>query len=234
MITLYSYPGLFGLADNNPYGLKIYAFLKLCNLPFRQEHILEAKNAPHGQLPYIDDEGVLIGDSNAIVAHLTGKYDLQIDSALTPAQRDTDLMIRRMLDDLYWVMSYSRWQDDRFYPLFRDAFLQAHAAHVTAEALEAARNFNFKRYYYQGIGRYDPASVYKRGLADLEVLGNLLPANGYLFSPTSTSIDASIYGFVANIYFYEIETPLKAYVDSRLNLVRHCKDIHAAGRCSFS
>ncbi|MGC2396806.1 MAG: glutathione S-transferase family protein, partial [Rhodomicrobium sp.] len=39
MITLYSYPELFGVADNNPYGLKIFAFLNLCNLPFRHEHI---------------------------------------------------------------------------------------------------------------------------------------------------------------------------------------------------
>ncbi|MGA8226553.1 MAG: glutathione S-transferase family protein, partial [Xanthobacteraceae bacterium] len=25
MLTLYSYPELFGVADNNPYGLKIFA-----------------------------------------------------------------------------------------------------------------------------------------------------------------------------------------------------------------
>jgi hypothetical protein len=29
MLTLFSYPDLYGVADNNPYGLKVYAFLKL-------------------------------------------------------------------------------------------------------------------------------------------------------------------------------------------------------------
>ena len=29
MITLYSYPRLFGVADNNPYGLKVFAFIRL-------------------------------------------------------------------------------------------------------------------------------------------------------------------------------------------------------------
>ena len=169
MITLYSYPELFGVADNNPYGLKIFAFLKLCNLPFRHEHILDAKNAPRGQLPYIVDGDAHIGDSDAIVAHFIRKYGLEIDSGLTPAQRDTHLLIRRMLDDLYWVMSYSRWSDDRFWPLFRDAFLKTHPA-VSAEALEAARKYNFQRYYYQGIGRYEAAAVYERGLADLQTL----------------------------------------------------------------
>ncbi|MFY9642059.1 MAG: glutathione S-transferase family protein [Rhodomicrobium sp.] len=227
MITLYSYPDLFGVADNNPYGLKIFAFLKLCNLPFRHARVLDSKDAPRGQLPYIEDGGELIGDSDAIVAHLIEKYALTIDAALNPAKRDTGLLVRRMLDDLYWVMSYSRWKDDRYWPEFRDAFLRAHAS-VGADALEAARNYNFQRYYYQGIGRYEPAAVYERGLADLKVLAHLVPADEYLFGPAPCSADAGIYGFLANIYFYGIETPLKACVAAHPNLVRHCLALHAA------
>ena len=34
MITLYSYPELFGVADNNGYGLKVFAFLKLAGVRF--------------------------------------------------------------------------------------------------------------------------------------------------------------------------------------------------------
>ena len=46
MLTLYSYPGLFGVADNNAFGLKVFAVLRLCNVPFRHEHILDASSAP--------------------------------------------------------------------------------------------------------------------------------------------------------------------------------------------
>jgi hypothetical protein len=46
--------------------------------------------------------------------------------------------------------------------------------------------------------------------------------------PQPTGIDAGIYGFIANIYFYDIDTPLKQFVCSHRNLVRHCTDIHAA------
>jgi hypothetical protein len=38
MLTLYSYPELFGVADNNGYGLKVFAFLRLAGVPFRHEH----------------------------------------------------------------------------------------------------------------------------------------------------------------------------------------------------
>jgi hypothetical protein len=64
MITLYSYPTLFGVADNNGYGLKVFAFLRLVSamrdefgkpastvpdyaagLPFVHEHIFDASKA---------------------------------------------------------------------------------------------------------------------------------------------------------------------------------------------
>src|SRR3954469_21054018 len=100
MLTLYSYPDLFGCADNNPFGLKVYAFLKLCGLAFRHEHIFDASNAPRGQLPYLADGDRTIGDSDAIVSYLIARYSLTIDDALTPVQRDNGLLLRRMLDDL--------------------------------------------------------------------------------------------------------------------------------------
>ena len=71
MLTLYSYPELFGVADNNGYGLKVFAFLKLARVPFVHEHIFDASAAPRGQLPYIVDDGETIGDSETIIAHLT-------------------------------------------------------------------------------------------------------------------------------------------------------------------
>src|SRR6202047_2427305 len=70
LITLYSYPQLFGVADNNGYGLKVFAFLKLTGVPFVHEHIFDASAAPRGQLPYIVNDGETIGDRETVVAHL--------------------------------------------------------------------------------------------------------------------------------------------------------------------
>jgi hypothetical protein len=49
-----------------------------------------------------------------------------------------------------------------------------------------------------------------------------------MFGDAPGSIDAAIYGFIANIYFYDIATPLKAYILSRNNLVRHCERMHTS------
>jgi glutathione S-transferase len=225
MITLYSYPPLFGVADNNGYGLKVFAFMRLAGVPFAHEHIFDASAAPRGQLPYIVDDGETVGDSETIIAHLIGKYRLAIDRGLTARERNVNLMVTRLLDDLYWVMSYSRWKDERYWPAFRAALLSEHPS-LSDEGLAKARQFNFQRYHFQGIGRYAPDAAYARGLADLAVLADLVPATGYVHGSDPTSIDAGIYGFIANIYFYDIDTPLKEFVSARQNLVRHCTAVH--------
>src|SRR5271169_417524 len=175
MITLYSYPTLFGVADNNGYGLKVFAFLRLAGIAFTHEHIFDASAAPRGQLPYLVDDDETIGDSETIIAHLIGKYRLDIDAALGARERTLNLLITRMLDDLYWVMSYSRWKDERYWPAFRAALMREHPS-LSAEGLQKAREFNFQRYHFQGIGRYAPGAAYARGLADLKVLADLIPA----------------------------------------------------------
>jgi hypothetical protein len=154
---------------------------------------------------------------------------VKLDEGLGAAQRDTNHLVTRMLDDLYWVMSYSRWKDERYFPAFCAAFCREHPK-LTEADLGKAQEYNFQRYHYQGIGRYAPEAAYARGLADLAVLSNLIPANGYVHGAKPTSIDAGIYGFIANIHFYDIDTPLKRFVAARPNVVRHCEAIHAAVR----
>src|SRR5262245_30194178 len=227
MLTLYSYPTLCGGADNNGYGLKVFAFLRLAGVPFAHEHIFDASKAPRGQLPYIVDGDDTVGDSETIIAYVTKKYGVTLDAELSPAQRTTNLLVTRMLDDLYWVMSYSRWKDERYWHFFRDALLREHPS-LTADSLAKAKEYNAQRYYYQGIGRFDSDAAMARGLADLSAIAELIPQSGFVHGEKPSSIDAAIYGFIANIYFYDIDTPLKRFVVAHGNIVRHCNAIHAA------
>jgi hypothetical protein len=94
-------------------------------VPFVHEHMFDASAAPRGQLPYIVDDSETIGDGETIIAHLISRYDLTIDAALGRRERDLSLLITRMLDDLYWVMSYSRWKDERCWPAFRNALMRS-------------------------------------------------------------------------------------------------------------
>jgi len=223
MITLYSYPTLFGVADNNGYGLKVFAFLRFVGLPFVHEHLFDASGAPRGQLPYIVDEGETIGDSDAIVAHLVRKYRLTIDAALSARERDLDLLVTRLLDDLYWVMSCSRWKDERYWPLFRAAMMREHPR-LTEEGMIKAREFNGQRYYFQGIGRYAPGARSRRSRRS-----GRPRSSGGLRARTAADQHRCRHLRVHRQYlFLDIDTPLKQFVCARPNLVRHCTSVQDA------
>src|SRR5215475_1830609 len=92
MPTLYSWPDLFGVADNNPFGLKVYAFMRLTGLEFEHRHVLDPSAAPRGQLPYLRDGDEIVGDSDVIITHLTKRFDLRIDSTHSPGQSNLDFL----------------------------------------------------------------------------------------------------------------------------------------------
>ena len=52
---------------------------------------------------------------------------------------------------------------------------------VLPDTLEAASKYNFQRYYYQGIARYERDAVYERGIADIKTLASINPKSGYFF-----------------------------------------------------
>ena len=124
-------------------------------------------------------------------------------------------------------MSYSRWKDERYWPAFRDALRREHPK-LSEEGLLKAKAHNESRYHYQGIGRYAPDTTMARGLADLQAIAGLVSESGYVHGDRPTSIDAGIYGFIANILFYDIDTPLKQFVTTHALLANHCRALHAA------
>ena len=99
---------------------------------------------------------------------------------------------------------------------------------LTDEGLMKAKEFNAQRYYFQGIGRFEADAAMARGLADLAALANMISPKGYVHGDKPTTIDAGIYGFIANVYFYDIDTPLKKFAVSHDALVRHCRTLHAS------
>lgn len=211
MIILYSYPELFGLPDNNPFGLKVDTFLRLAHIDYQHEHIIDTQNAPRGQLPYLNDAGQIITDSNNMLQYLSQKY-VDLDHDLTKEQKNIHFLVTRMLDNhLYWVMSYSRWQDDQFWPLFKAEFLKQFSE-LSDASLENVRKYNIEKYHYQGIGRYPFKDIYQSGIDDLQTIQHIVGDNDFIFGNTPHALDACCYGFLANIFYFNIDTPLKEFM----------------------
>src|SRR5206468_6943525 len=108
MIVLYNFGALWGLPDPSPFVVKSEVQLKLSGLPYRTEKS-RPPEGPKGKLPYIEDAGVLIGDSTFIREHIERKYGVDLDAGLSAQQRAIAWIVERVVEDhVYWATVYAR------------------------------------------------------------------------------------------------------------------------------
>src|SRR5262249_8544524 len=70
----------------------------------------------------------------------------------------------------------------------------------------------------QGLGRHTRQEVYALGKADLTALSAFLEDKPYFLGKESTTLDATAYGFLANILYVGYETPLETHAKALPNL----------------
>ena len=112
MITLYGSGPNFGLPDASPFVTKAETLLRMSKLPF-EKALMSFSKAPKGKIPYIEDDGQLLGNSTLIRWHLEKKYGIDFDQGLSAEQLAIAWAFEKMAEDnLYWASVYFRWMID--------------------------------------------------------------------------------------------------------------------------
>jgi glutathione S-transferase len=112
MITVHGGPPMFGLPNPSPFVTKTYIHLKMAGLPYTWADASFTK-APKGKVPYINDDGLVVGDSHFIRRHIEAKYGFNFDKGHSAEALAMATMVERMAEErLYWVTVYERWAID--------------------------------------------------------------------------------------------------------------------------
>ncbi|MGL5742946.1 MAG: glutathione S-transferase family protein [Legionella sp.] len=224
MIKLPQYPSARSLPNPSPFCMKLENYLRMAKIPFTAVTVIDPRKSPKGKLPVITDDGKPIADSDFIIKYLQQKYGDPLDSHLTESQKAHALVLRRMLEEhLYWILVYSRWLDERYWPISQKTFF-GHLNSLVYYVLPKIIRKKIKRdLYQQGIGRHDADEMYQLGLDDLRALSQLLEATPFCLGNAPSSIDACVYAFLANIVYPPIPSPMQEYVRSQPHLVNYCE-----------
>lgn len=109
MITLYGAAPMFGLPQCSPYVMKTEVQLMIADVPYVAAPAMP-EHGPKGQIPFIDDGGVRIGDSSFIRLHIEARYGVDLDAGLTPLERAQAWAVERMLENHFaWTTSPGRY-----------------------------------------------------------------------------------------------------------------------------
>ena len=224
MLKLYQFPPQWSLPNPSPFCMKLETYLRMAKLPFEVVSVVNPAKGPKKKLPTINDDGKIIGDSNFIISYLQEKYGDPLDSHLSNEQKAQALTIKRMLEEhLYWILVYSRWIDERYWPITRNTFF-SHLKQPLRTILPILIQKKIRGdLYKQGIGRHSLLEVYQLGLEDLTALSTLLKPSSFFMGEEPTSIDACAYAFLANILETPFTSPLQDYTKSQPQFIDYCE-----------
>jgi glutathione S-transferase len=224
-VKLFQPKRAFGLPCPSAFCVKVETYLRMAEIPYERAEG-DPRSAPKGKVPWIDDDGHVLGDSTFIIEHLKQKHGNPLDGRLTPRQKAEGHAIQRMLEDnLYFIASYTKWADDDAFAIYAAELF----AGMPAEQLEyvpaMVRKKALEKFDSQGIGRHSAQEIYELGIGDVQAFSELLAAGPFLFGEQPTSFDACAFGVIGNLKDGPFASPVKDAARNTANVAEYINRI---------
>lgn len=226
MIKLHQFARTWGIPNLSHFCCKLETYLRLTGIPYQIVESMPPK-APKGKLPFIEDEGRKISDSDLVIRYLVQKYGDRLDVSLSPSQKAISVAMQRLLEDhLFWITMYTRWQyTEKNWRTNKAAIFGVFPPLIRDVVANVYRVFVRRQIHGHGLGRHSSEEVFQFGRADLDALSDFLGDKPYFMGDKPTLLDASAFGVLVNTLACPIESPVKAHALSKQNLVSFCQRI---------
>ena len=221
-VRLHQFKEVWG-RNISPFTLKLESWLILAGIAYEVVPVTNPKRGPTGKLPFIEDQGRLIGDSSLIIEHLSKTRGVDLDAALDAETRAEALSLKRLLEEhLYFILAYGRWIDPEGWPTARQGVF-GFLPPGLREAVGAAVRLRVRRDLWgQGIARHHRRDIYAMAEADLAAVATLLDDGPFFFQGRPGTLDCTAYGMLANILLVPVENELKRIAARFANLRAFC------------
>lgn len=226
MIRLHQYPPMFGIPNPSPFCMKVETWLRMTKLPFEIVRVVDPRKGPKGKVPWIEDKGRTVADSAFIIEYLKEAYGDPLHSHLGAEERATSLALQRLIEEhLYWAIAYGRFLDETAWPSTKTEFLAGFPAPLRPLVGRLVRKTIAKSLHLQGLGRHSQEELYRLGCDDLTALSTFLGDKPYFFGKEPTEIDATAYGFLAQVLWAPGSRQMREHMEQTRNLPAFCEKL---------
>ena len=219
MIKLYQFPRALGIPNGSSFCMKTETFLRMAGLEYEVVELMDPRKAPKGKVPYIEDNGRTIADSTFVQKYLEETHGVDLDASLNPTDRAVAHAFARMIEErYYWVLVYSRWIDELFWPAVKEEFFKPLPGLIRPLIARSVRKGMRTELWNHGIGRHTRNEIYQMGAEDLAAMSTFLGDKPFFMGDTPTSVDASLYACLANTLVDFIDSPVRRAALAHPNL----------------
>ncbi len=230
MITLHGFGPNLGLADLSPFVLKVDAYLRVANIDFVREDdtMKNLRKSPKDKLPFIDDGGHIVADSQIIIDYLEAKAgDKALDQWLSEEQKAINWLTTKAMDDhLYWCGIHSRWACDDTWPTIREAFFGGMPFPLKKIVPFMVQRDMKRSLMAQGTGRHSDAEIQAFVRRTMTSLSVVLGDKDYFLGERMSTLDISAFAFLAQNILVDLDNPHVRIAREFANLVAYAERFH--------
>ncbi|GAB1600816.1 failed axon connections homolog [Argonauta hians] len=207
-----------GTPDLSPFVLKLEIYLKLCKIPYQIDRKYQPSSV--GKIPWIEYNGEIIEDSQFCVDYLNEKFNVNIDSHLTPYERSLSRAFQVMVEEnTTWCLLLSRWVYERKMAFFKSLKLNFLINYYATRKLTG-------KSLGHGLGAHQWEKIKIIAKKDLAALSEFLGKKDYLFGNSMTLADCTVFGLLVQICYNHTDSYLSELVnDCYPNLKVYCERI---------
>ncbi|XP_073445618.1 failed axon connections homolog [Dendrobates tinctorius] len=214
-----------GVPSLSPFCLKMETYLRMADLPY--QNYFDGKLSPQGKMPWIEYNHTRVSGTEFIIDFLEEKLGVNLNKNLNPHERAVSRAVTKMVEDhFYWTLAYCQWVDNLHetekmitIPGPLSDLLKWILCHLTKGIVK-------REMYGQGIGRFSEEEIYRLMEKDMRSLAGLLGDKKYLMGPKFSSLDATVFGHLAQAMWTLPGTrPERLIKGELINLAMYCERI---------
>ncbi|KAM8954237.1 failed axon connections homolog [Pelodytes ibericus] len=214
-----------GVPSLSPFCLKMETYLRMADLPY--QNYFDGKLSPQGKMPWIEYNHKRVSGTEFIIDFLEEKLGVNLNKNLNPHERAVSRAVTKMVEEhFYWTLAYCQWVDNLHEtqkmlsltgPL--SDLLKWILCHLTKGIVK-------REMYGQGIGRFSEDEIYMLMEKDMRSLAGLLGDKKYLMGPKFSTLDATVFGHLAQAMWTLPGTrPERLIKGELINLAMYCERI---------
>ena len=187
----------WGHPNASPYSLKLETWLRLNGIAYTVVRGFDLKRAPKGKIPWIELDGIRMGDSELIIQFLKKRHALQ--SGLSPEQQAASHAFNRLVSEhTAACMGYAR--NVQYVEETLKAYTGLAALPLGLRLIaKRIRKGPFAKLQARGLGAHSPAEIYQMGIDDMTAIANHLGNKPFMNGDATSDVDASVFAMLASI-----------------------------------
>ncbi|XP_026120739.1 failed axon connections homolog [Carassius auratus] len=214
-----------GVPSLSPFCLKMETYLRMVDLPY--QNYFDGSLSSEGKMPWVEYNYEQVCGTEFIIDFLEEKLGMSLNKSLSAQEQAVARAITTMVEEhLYWTIAYCQWVDNvqetqRMLDLpgpFSD-LLKWILCQLTGGIVK-------REMYCHGIGCFTKEEVYTLMEKDMRTLATLLGDKKYIMGPKLSSVDATVFGHLAQAMWTLPGTRPEQLIKGELiNLAMYCERI---------